>query len=351
MLSFIKFIAVSLFNLFRERKSILLELAVVRKEHEILKRKLNLKRIRITRQDKLFFVLLNMLGSIRGMITIFSPSTLLSWQRMLINNFWTFFSPHTHPGRPPVPPCIKQLILDMKNSNLNWGTRKIRDELLKLDIDLHRKTIQNIINEFHRRGKIRKSLTWKQFLENHIDSLFAMDYFTVDTVFNRRYYVFFIIAHKTREIVQFAVTPYPVKEFVRQQIIDFSESFSGIVKNCLYLIHDRDPAFMSIDYQLYGIQDIVTSVKAPNMNSIAERFVRSVRNEALDSFIIFSQKQTANIIAEYIQYYNTMRPHQGINSIPRGIPPDVVKSDFSTENIRSKPVLGGLHHHYYRKVA
>jgi len=253
--------------------------------------------------------------------------------------------------RPPVPGYVKQLILDMKNSNLNWGTRKIRDELLKLNIDLHRKTIQNIINEFHRRGKIRKSLTWKKFLKNHIDSLFAMDYFTVDTVLNSRYYVFFIIAHKSREIVQFAITRYPGKEFVKQQIICFSESFHGYIKDLLYLIHDRDPAFMSIDYQLYGIQDVVTSVKAPNMNSIAERFVRSVRNEALDNFIIFSQKQAANIIAEYLQYYNTMRPHQGINSVPTCRPPDVKKSDFSTENIRSKPVLGGLHHHYYRKTA
>jgi len=46
-----------------------------------------------------------------------------------------------------------------------------------------------------------------------------------------------------------------------------------------------------------------------------------------------------------------MRPHQGINSIPLGKPPNVIKSDFTTGNIAKYPVLGGLHNHYYRRTA
>jgi len=129
--------------------------------------------------------------------------------------------------------------------------------------------------------------------------------------------------------------------------MEFEQTFTGTI----YLIHDRDALFMSIDYLSYGIKDVVTSVKAPNMNSIAERFVRSARNESLDNFIIFSQKQIVNILSENVQYYNTMRPHQGIDSIPRGIPPGAEVSDFSTENVKSKPVLYGLHHHYWRDSA
>jgi hypothetical protein len=49
------------------------------------------------------------------------------------------------------------------------------------------------------------------------------------------------------------------------------------------------------------------------MNAIAERFVGSVRREALDCFIIINQTQVQYILREYIKYYNTMRPHQGIN--------------------------------------
>ena len=154
---------------------------------------------------------------------------------MILQSYWTFFKPYTATGRPPVPAQVKNLMLEMKNSNLYWGARRIRDKLLKINIDLHRKTIQNILNNFHHQGKIKKSLTWKQFLTSHIESLFAMDYFTVETMLNQRFYVFFIIAHRSREILQYAITQSPTTNFVKQQLIEFEHSCKGTV----YLIHDR----------------------------------------------------------------------------------------------------------------
>ena len=56
-----------------------------------------------------------------------------------------------------------------------------------------------------------------------------MDLFTVDTIFNQRFYVLFIIRHKTRELIQYAITANPAKEFVRQQIIDFTEGLNQII--------------------------------------------------------------------------------------------------------------------------
>ena len=356
MIQFLSFLCRFIITLFKPDISLHMENLLLKKENEILKRKLNLKKMRINKHDKIFFVILNMFNDITKKITLVSPATLLKWQRMLIQNYWTFLKPHTVTGRPPVPNGIKKLILEMKNDNLCWGARRIRDELLKLNIDLHRKTIQNIINAFHKRGKIKKSITWKKFLSSHIETLFAMDYFTVDTIFNQRFYVFFIIAHKCREIVQIAITQNPTTEFVKQQLIEFEHS----CKRTVYLIHDRDCSFISINYLNYGIKDIATSIKAPNMNSIAERFVRSIRNEALDNFILFNQKQISKIIYNYIEYYNNMRPHQGINAIPKGVPPDKDKcSHHLVGNVSKKSVLSGLwslspvegHHHYFYKEA
>jgi len=333
--------------LFKPDYTLYIENLMLRKELQTCLRKLNMKRIRISKTDKIFFVLLNLISDIRSSLSIVSPDTLLNWQRLLIKNFWTFFKPRSNHGRPPVPSDVKLLILEMKNKNILWGTRRIRDELLKLDIDLHRKTIQNILRNFRRRGKIKKSITWKQFLKSHIDSLFAMDYFTVDTILNKRYYVLFMISHKTREIVQFAITQNPTREFVKQLLIELEQH----CKTTVHLIHDRDSSFMNIDYLNYGIKDVATSVEAPNMNSIAERFVRTVRNEALDNFIIINQNQLGKILTEFITFYNTKRPHQGIMAIPGKEPPNIEKSDFFTENIKNKSVLTGLHHHYFRNVA
>ena len=60
----------------------------------------------------------------------------------------------------PVPVEVKNIILRMKNENLFWGAKRIRDELLmKLGISLDKKTIQNILKDFRKRGKIKKTLT------------------------------------------------------------------------------------------------------------------------------------------------------------------------------------------------
>ena len=99
----------------------------------------------------------------------------------------------------------------MKNDNLLWGVKRIQGELLKLDISLSTKTIRKILQGFRRRGKIRSSLTWKRFLETQIQFIYAMDFLTVDTMLGKRFYVFAIISHKTREIVRVAITENPTR--------------------------------------------------------------------------------------------------------------------------------------------
>ncbi len=65
------------------------------------------------------------------------------------------------------------------------------------------------------------------------------------------------------------------------------------------MIHDNASQFY-LDFLSYGIKGVRTSIQAPNMNSIAERFVGSVRREALDHFLIINRNQVKNILAEYI---------------------------------------------------
>ena len=104
-----------------------------------------------------------------------------------------------------------------------------------------------------------------------------------------------IIYHQTREIAHVAIAMTPCREFVRQQLIEFGEQLSGSV----YMIHDNAAQF-NLNYLAYGIKEICTSVKAPNMNAIAERFIGSVRREALDYFLLISEQQILNILQEYI---------------------------------------------------
>ena len=73
-----------------------------------------------------------------------------------------------------------------------------------------------------------------------------------------------------------------------------------------------------------------------------------MRRECLDYIIIWDERHLTRIIKDYVAYYNRMRPHQGIG---QSIPDPPAEEMQTTAPVISKPVLGGLHHHYYRKAA
>ena len=260
MLSFLAFLAKILLSLIKSKKSLLIQNAYYKKEIEILKRQTQNKRRNINRSDRIIFTILNIIGNIKDSISIVKPETILKWQRMFIKSIWTFKKNNKKPGRPPVPYEIKLLILRIKNENLFWGVKKIQGELLKLNIELDSKTIWNILRVFRRKGKIKRSLTWKRFLGMQIDSIFAMDFFTVDTITKHTFYIFFIIHHSTRQIIQFAITLNPTIIFVKQQIVKFEEMVVQKAKHTIYMIYDNGSHFY-FDLSDYGITPIRTAIK------------------------------------------------------------------------------------------
>lgn len=229
----------------------------------------------------------------------------------------------------------------MKHDNHLWGCRRIADELQKLHISVHYSTVNRILQTYRRNGKLQPTGSWKKFLTSHWHSLYATDFMTIDTLFGKRLYLLLIIQLKTRKIVSWRLTEYPSREFVRQQIIDFTYDLPETIT----LIHDNGSQFTSIDFTQYNTQAVNTSVASPNMNVYVERLIGSVRREALDHFLLFSEKQVTRIISEYVNYYNTLRPHQGIHRILES------GNDSPIGTILKKTVLWNLHHHYYRSSA
>jgi hypothetical protein len=81
------------------------------------------------------------------------------------------------------------------------------------------------------------------------------------------------------------------------------------------------------------------------MNAHVERLNGTIRRDALDHFLLFSEKQVRKIVSEFIKYYNIWRMHQGINKIPDA---EIVES---TGVIKKMEILTGTHHHHYRSSA
>ena len=79
---------------------------------------------------------------------------------------------------------------------------------------------------------------------------------------------------------------------------------------------------------------------------LCERFLGSVRRECLDHFLILSERQLHRILKEYVHYFNTARPHPGLDGhclVPLDLPTTGAK-------IIAFPVLNGLHHDYRRSA-
>ena len=220
----------------------------------------------------------------------------------------------------------------MKQENHLWGSLKISDELKKVGIEIHPTNVKKIIQTFRKNGQIQPVGSW--------NSLYSMDYMTIDTLFGKRMYLLIILELKSRKIVRWSLTQNPCWEYVKQRIIDFSEEYPAS-----YLIHDNDPQFISIDYSQYNIKAVNTCVSAPNMNTYVERIIGTIRREALDHFLLFSEKQVRKIISDFVEYYNNQRMYQGINKIPDS---EIVESSGV---IKKTQILSGLYHHYYQSSA
>jgi len=328
--------------LFSKKKDLLCTILLLKKENEILKRHLKVqnKKMIFTRNDRLSFAFIKALSE-RALhhLTVVKPETLLKWQKQFIKNLWTYKSRKR--GRPYISISIKELILERKQEKYLWGCRRIADELQKLHISVHYSTVNRILQTYRKNGKLQPNGSWKKVLTSHWHSLHAVDFMTIYTLFGKRLYLLLIIQLKTRKIVRWQLTEYPSREFVRQQIIEFTYDLPETIT----LIHDNGSQFTSIDFTQYNIQAVNTSVASPNMNVYVERLIGSVRRKALDHFLLFSEKQVTRIISEYVNYFNTLRPHQGIHSIPE------CGNNSPIGKIQKKSVLWDLHHHYYRSSA
>ena len=204
-----------LLSTFRSRRSLIVIILSLKKENEILKRHLNLsgKRLNTKRSERFILsVLLNIYGRITKHLCFVKPVTLLKWQRYFIRKHWTYKNPRS--GRPPLTKMTKELILKMKNENILWGSRRIAGELKKLGIDISYVTVHRIIQTYRKSGFIKATGSWNNFLKSQWKSLFATNFFTVDTLFGKRMYVLFIIQLKTRKLVQWRITEHLTREFV-----------------------------------------------------------------------------------------------------------------------------------------
>jgi putative transposase len=172
-----------------------LEIAVLRHQVAVLRRQV--KRPIYRRTDRAFLAAASRLLPRRMWRSfLVRPETLLRWHRELVSRKWT--RPHQRPGRPAIDPETRDLVLRLVRENSKWGYRRIQGELLGLGIRLSATSIATILRRAGLPPAPRRGPTWSQFLRSQAAGILACDFFTVETLLLKTYYVLFFIELGTR---------------------------------------------------------------------------------------------------------------------------------------------------------
>ena len=119
----------------RSHTDLLVENALLRQQLIVLNRQV--KRPALTNPDRFRLVFLSHFTRFwRQSIHIIQPDTLLRWHRELFRFYWQQKSQ----GKPKVSPETISLIQKIAKENHLWGAERIRGELLKLGIEVSKRT-------------------------------------------------------------------------------------------------------------------------------------------------------------------------------------------------------------------
>src|SRR5664280_444677 len=210
--------------------------------------------------------------------------TLLRWHRELVRRKWRY-GRTGRPGRPPIEPTVRALIIRLARENPRWGCVRIEGELRKLGIRVAATTIRTLLRTAHLGPAPRRSgPTWTEFLRAQADGIVACDVFSVETAWLRTLYVLVFIELGNRRICLSPSTAHPDSAWVTQQARNLALDLDARASPVRFLIRDRDTKFSrSFDevVRSEGARVIVTPIQAPNANAHAhaERVIETIRAE------------------------------------------------------------------------
>ena len=354
LLAFLRAALVGRMNLALENAALRQQLAVYQRTEQ---------RPRPRTEDRLFWVLLRRLwpGWDRALIIV-KPETVVAWHRQGFKLFWRRRSMREKVGRPCIPREHIAFIRRISGDHPEWGEDKIAEELAaKFDIQHSPSTIRRYM--VPRQGPPHRKQTWRTFIRNHAKEVWACDFLTQYTAFFAVAYVFVIIEIGSRRIVHVNVTTSPTLPWVKQQIREATAEGQAP----RFLVHDNDAIFgqcgrsvavekngrrssyrchldLWLD-EVMGIEGLPIPYGAPNASPYIERFMRTLREEALDHFIFLGLDHVRRVVTEYVRYYNGARPSQAIHGIPDPYP-ELKEPPLPAGRLVALPVPGGVQHDY-----
>ena len=328
-------------------------------ENRILRNQIT-GRVRLTDRERTTLAALGKrLGkkALAEVMSVVTPETLLAWHRKLIAKKFDGSQHRRYPGRPRLDKEIEQLVVQFAKDNRSWGYDRIVGALKNVGYTVSDQTVGNILKRHGLPPALerKKTTTWREFIRSHWDLLVATDFFTTE-VWTRSglvtYYILFFIQLESRTVHIAGITPNPDGPWMTQMARNITMVEWGFLTPNQHLLHDRDTKFCSAfreTLKAAGVTPIKLPPRSPNLNAHAERWVRSVKEEALSKLILFGEGALRKVLNEYATHYHQERNHQGRSN--ELLMPLASRESVGIQSIHTRERLGGLLKYYHREAA
>src|SRR5919197_2368161 len=335
-------------------------IAYLQEENRVLKAQLGSQRLRLTDTERRRLAALAYpLGRkrLKEMATLATPDTLMRWYHRLIAQKFDGSTRRSPLGRPPVAEEVERLAFQMAEENATWDYRRMQGVLANLGHSIDKSTVRNILRRHHLEPapqRRKAGMCWEQFLKMHWEVLAATDFFTVEVATWHglvTYYVLVVMEVATRRVQIAGITPHPTAAFMQQCARQLTDPFDGFLLGKRCLIHDRDTKYtQAFDalVKVSGVEPVLLPPRSPNLNAHCERFVRSIKEEALAQMVLLGERALYYVIQQYLAHYHHERNHQGLDN-------QLIAQEEAVGcqkgHVVRRERLGGLLSYYQREVA
>lgn len=161
---------------------------------------------------------------------------------------------------------------------------------------------------------------WKTFLRAHWEGLAAADLVSAEVLTLtglKRYFVFFVIQLKTRQVEIAGMHPQPDGAWIEQCARNLTDPVDGFLRGSRQMIHDRDPLTRATSARFWRVavfRPIRLPPRSPNLNAYAERFVLSIKEECLNRVVPLGEGHLRLLVREYAAHYHHEWNHQGLGN-------------------------------------
>jgi putative transposase len=100
-----------------------------------------------------------------------------------------------------------------------------------------------------------------------------------------------------------------------------------------------------------GVKCLRLPARSPNLNSVAERFVLSIKSECLNKLVPLGESHLRRAVFEYVEHYHLERNHQGVGNRLLAPAELAVRPANGNAPVERRERLGGLLNFYHRRAA